>query len=261
MSAWAGAGSWCALPVAGPPLVQVLLALFAPRAGQRGGQGVEVVAGQPGQGGVGQGGAVPSGGGYGTNAGTGGSQGRRLLACLPLGGVVALAVAGITVLIAACGGSPSGAGSTAHQTAYQRELAYAGCMRAHGLPGFPDPQSDGTFNSTKANSGDFHGPRFQSANKSCAHLEGPGDGDEVPAGRQTGTEVRGVHARARDSELPGQRRVRGPDRDGCTRRRSQFTAVPVGAAGLPAAAGWLVMSGTAVSEQAARARVCAGRDR
>ena len=92
----------------------------------------------------------------------------------PRAGVLAAAAAGIAVLAAACGGSPSGAGSTAHQTAYQRELAYAQCMRAHGDPGFPDPQSDGTFNSTRQNRGDFSGPSFQSANKACAHLEGPG---------------------------------------------------------------------------------------
>jgi hypothetical protein len=88
-------------------------------------------------------------------------------------GVLAAAAAGIALLAAACGGSSGGTGPGIHQTAYQRELSYAQCMRAHGLPSFPDPQSNGTFNSTKANSGDFHGPRFQSANKSCAHLEGP----------------------------------------------------------------------------------------
>ena len=89
-------------------------------------------------------------------------------------GVLAAAVAGIALLAAACGGSALAAGPGIQQTAYQKELAYAQCMRARGLPGFPDPQSDGTFNSTKANSGDFHGPRFQSANKACAHLQGPG---------------------------------------------------------------------------------------
>jgi len=89
-------------------------------------------------------------------------------------GRVAAAAAGLALVAAACGGPSGPAASTAHQTAYQRELAYAGCMRAHGLPGFPDPQSDGTFNSTKQDAGDFHGPQFVSANKSCAHLEGPG---------------------------------------------------------------------------------------
>ena len=88
--------------------------------------------------------------------------------------LLAAALAAISLLAAACGGSSTPAAPSAYQTAYQRELAYAACMRGHGLPSFPDPQSDGTFNSTKQNAGDFHGPRFVSANKSCAHLEGPG---------------------------------------------------------------------------------------
>jgi hypothetical protein len=58
-----GAGSGCPLPVAAAPLVPVLFPLCAPWACQRGGQIVQVVAGQPGQRGVGQCGAVPSGGG------------------------------------------------------------------------------------------------------------------------------------------------------------------------------------------------------
>lgn len=88
--------------------------------------------------------------------------------------LLAAALAAVSLLAAACGGPSGPAASTAHQTAYQRELGYAECMRAHGLPSFPDPQSDGTFNTTTQNAGDFHGPAFLSANKSCAHLEGPG---------------------------------------------------------------------------------------
>ena len=102
----------------------------------------------------------------GMNAATGGIR-RQRPAGPPRAGVLAAA--------AACGGSSSGwTGTGIHQTAYQRELGYAECMRAHGLPGFPDPQSNGTFNSTRANAGDFHGPQFLSANKACAHLQGPG---------------------------------------------------------------------------------------
>lgn len=109
----------------------------------------------------------------GLDAGTCGSR-RPRSAGLWRVGVLAVAAAGIALLAAACGGGSSGGTETGiHQTAYQRELAYAQCMRAHGLPGFPDPQSDGTFNSTRANGGDFHGPRFLSASKSCAYLEGP----------------------------------------------------------------------------------------
>jgi hypothetical protein len=86
--------------------------------------------------------------------------------------VVSAVIAGTAVAAAACGGST--AAPPAHLTAYQREFAYAECMRAHGDPGFPNPQSDGTFNSTTANANAFHGTLFLSANKACAHLEGPG---------------------------------------------------------------------------------------
>ncbi len=102
-----------------------------------------------------------------------GSRGGRRLG-VRRAGVLAAVVAGITLPAAASGGGPSAAGPGAHLTAYQRELAYAECMRAHGDPGFPDPQSDGTFNESPANAGAFHGPVFQSANKACVHLEGPG---------------------------------------------------------------------------------------
>ncbi len=83
------------------------------------------------------------------------------------------AAAGLALLAAGCGrgSSPPVA---AGDTVYQRELGYAQCMRAHRDPGFPDPQSNGAFISTIANRDDFHGPAFTSANKTCAHLEGPG---------------------------------------------------------------------------------------
>ncbi len=86
--------------------------------------------------------------------------------------IIMPAVAAATAVLAACS-SPAPAPS-AHLTAYQREFAYAECMRAHGDSGFPNPQSDGTFNETTANAGAFHGAAFQSADKGCAHLEGPG---------------------------------------------------------------------------------------
>jgi hypothetical protein len=82
-----------------------------------------------------------------------------------LAGVVLLA--GVALLAAACGGG-STAGPAAHLTAYQMELAYAECMRAHGMPSFPDPQSNGTF----VGSFDLGSAAYQSANRACAHLQG-----------------------------------------------------------------------------------------
>jgi len=56
-------------------------------------------------------------------------------------GALVVVLAGIALLVAACGagGSPVAAGPTA----YQKSLAYAQCMRAHGEPGFPIPAARG----------------------------------------------------------------------------------------------------------------------
>jgi len=80
----------------------------------------------------------------------------------------ATALAGVAVLVAACGGggsSPALAGTTA----YQKALAYSQCMRAHGEPGFPDPQSNGAvlINGQKDH---LNGALMNSADRACRHL-------------------------------------------------------------------------------------------
>jgi hypothetical protein len=77
-------------------------------------------------------------------------------------GFLAAALAGIAMLAVACGGGSS-AGPANGQTPYQQALAYAGCMRAHGDPGFPDPNSQGLFPHPA-------GPQYQSATNTCEHL-------------------------------------------------------------------------------------------
>ena len=77
--------------------------------------------------------------------------------------LAALALLGL--LATACGGGPSpaaGGGPTRAQAA----LAYARCMRAHGVPDFPDPDSSGQFNV------DPHSASSQetAANHACNHL-------------------------------------------------------------------------------------------
>ena len=47
---------------------------------------------------------------------------------------VALAVLGCAVLLAACGSS-----SSKHSASASRGVKYADCVRAHGVPNFPDP--------------------------------------------------------------------------------------------------------------------------
>jgi hypothetical protein len=83
----------------------------------------------------------------------------------PLSGLAAV-LAGIALLVAACGG---GGSSDAGQSAYQKALAYAQCMRAHGEPGYPDPTSNGGFiiNGRKDH---LNGALMNKANNACQHL-------------------------------------------------------------------------------------------
>src|ERR1700730_3758582 len=57
-----------------------------------------------------------------------------------------LAILGIVVL-AACSssGTTNASGDSSTSTAYQKALAYAQCIRAHGVPDYPDPNSQGQF--------------------------------------------------------------------------------------------------------------------
>jgi hypothetical protein len=82
--------------------------------------------------------------------------------------------AGIALVTAACGsGAPSsspsaGSSQAGGSTNYQKDLAYAQCMRSHGVPGFPDPTSNGNF----VNTGQFNSDssQFHSAQATCRHL-------------------------------------------------------------------------------------------
>jgi hypothetical protein len=64
---------------------------------------------------------------------------------------------------AATGGSSSSGGAT---TRAQGALAYAGCMRSHGVPSFPDPDSGGNFNL----SNDPVSSQETTANQACNRL-------------------------------------------------------------------------------------------
>ncbi|MBO0810085.1 MAG: hypothetical protein J2P32_17465, partial [Actinobacteria bacterium] len=55
--------------------------------------------------------------------------------------------AGIVLLAACGGGSTAGSGGSANpgDPSQSQMLAYARCMRSHGLPRFPDPDASGGF--------------------------------------------------------------------------------------------------------------------
>ena len=92
------------------------------------------------------------------------------------------AVAGLVLLVAACGGAGSAAtsaGPPTLQSLTAQALAYAKCMRSHGIPNFPDP----TVQDNAQNKGvgfsmpsgvDPHSPQFKAASKTCQKQTGFG---------------------------------------------------------------------------------------
>jgi hypothetical protein len=77
----------------------------------------------------------------------------------------ALVTMGCTALLATACGSGSHPAVSTGPTRAQAALAYARCMRAHGVPDFPDPDSNGTFNLPSSVTS-----QETSANHVCNHL-------------------------------------------------------------------------------------------
>jgi hypothetical protein len=96
-------------------------------------------------------------------------------------GVLAV-TAGLVLLTAACGGSPSSSGGPSPAgspsstgggalSAYiTQELAFARCMRAHGIPNFPDPGSDGHFSKEQLRQLGISNARLRADNSACQNL-------------------------------------------------------------------------------------------
>lgn len=122
------------------------------------------------------------------NSHTGGRRGiRRMLS--PRMGLL-LAAVGVALLTAACSASANPAGARTSPTSapstgsgtstapagsskYQKGVAYAQCMREHGVPNFPDPLPKGGFLLSPSITGGIGGqvsPQYQAAENSCASL-------------------------------------------------------------------------------------------
>jgi hypothetical protein len=97
-----------------------------------------------------------------------------------------------SLLIAACGGS----GSSSQTASRNNALAFANCIRSHGVPNFPDPsnngrggiqiqqsQRSGSGPSTEVNGVPVNGPAFQAALQAC-HKYQPNGGAPSPAKTQ-----------------------------------------------------------------------------
>jgi hypothetical protein len=128
-------------------------------------------------------------------------------------GALAVALVGLGLLVAACGGGSASPGiaslgstttttqTSSAQTAgsggstaskYKAALKYVDCMRSHGVSNFPDPASDGQINVNFATGGKDGSPvssginrnssQYISAARTCQHLR-PG-GVPTPAQNQ-----------------------------------------------------------------------------
>ena len=109
------------------------------------------------------------------NGNTGGPRSRSLPRRL---GAQATALAAVALLAAACGGG-GGSSSGGHSSTYQKELAYSECMRANGVPNFPDPGSNGIISIQTGGAAGKNAPSSQRtvggaqmsrADSKCRHL-------------------------------------------------------------------------------------------
>ena len=88
--------------------------------------------------------------------------------------VLVAALAATALLTAACSGGPAstaGSSGTSHGRLAQA-LAFAHCMRSHGAPNYPDPNSSGVFMVNPSTSSRYDAPL--STRQSCAHLRPQG---------------------------------------------------------------------------------------
>jgi hypothetical protein len=90
------------------------------------------------------------------------------------GRVLVALLATITLPAAACsspsstgsGGSPNAGGSASSPSA----VSYSHCMRSHGVPKYPDPDSSGTLPKTSAQLLGVSSSQLQVAQRACQHL-------------------------------------------------------------------------------------------
>jgi hypothetical protein len=115
-----------------------------------------------------------------------GRRGRRWRA-----GAAAAGLAAVSVLAGACSSSPDSPGvasapsasasaSPSASSSQAGGLAFAACMRSHGVPNFPDPSSNGGTVITPSMGINTRSQTFISARNTCASLIGGGTSASSP---------------------------------------------------------------------------------
>jgi hypothetical protein len=88
----------------------------------------------------------------------------------------AIATAALALLAAACSGSPSpsassgGSPNAAGSSGSPSAVAYSACMRSHGVPNYPDPDSSGQLPKTDAQILGVSSTQYQAAQQACQPL-------------------------------------------------------------------------------------------
>jgi hypothetical protein len=66
--------------------------------------------------------------------------------------------------------APTTSNSASGGSAVQKALAYASCMRSHGVTNFPDPNSKGTFQITSGQGINIQSSQYEGAARACQSL-------------------------------------------------------------------------------------------
>ena len=112
--------------------------------------------------------------------------------------LVVLVVFSLAFGITACGEAPTAgvvrvssktttttSGTAPLGPGYDEALAYSKCMRAHGVPNFPDPDAEGDIKMSSSKSGiDALSPQYQAAATACQKLEPKTGHTTSPPGAQ-----------------------------------------------------------------------------
>lgn len=93
-------------------------------------------------------------------------EARALARCV----AVIVATAGLALVAAACGGNSSSAGSSGSSTSPPSAVAYSACVRNHGVPNYPDPNSSGQLPKGGAQAFGVSTSQYQAAQQACRHL-------------------------------------------------------------------------------------------
>jgi hypothetical protein len=88
------------------------------------------------------------------------------------------ATAALVLLAGACGGGPSSSGGSSNggSTTSASAVGFSRCMRSHGVPNFPDPDSRGGIPKETVQQLGISSSQYQAATQACGQLLPSGSG-------------------------------------------------------------------------------------